>query len=557
MIIRKFSGKKNFVLNIVFLILIAASLVAALTIAYNFTSRYVYDEFERKKTEVVDETIKPYNDFFQNRIPEISLYQGYLDASSAYKFSKTILDQFPFVSRIIFYDTEVSNHKTKYAFRVNNLTIAPKAIAQYYRKQPEDSVVLYTKASGLRPVKYINEFNRVSVKLAAFLQSFELNRSTLSDESLGTFYNVTNNRVTFMNIPREEEIKAFKQLMEDEGSRSPVYQQDVLSFLLDPGKIRIKNIHPHLYEGITIIPLTSDIIEVEPEQVSTEFPLTGAFSSYKLHFVSSSDFLSDEIVRRYFPLALAILMVYGILIAIGFLIYRNLNINNKLFKLQYDFVNNLTHEFKTPVSVIKIAGNNIRRASQLSERERLHYGKILDEEADKLNDLMNKLLSFTQIENQVIKVKRENINLEVFVQNIVDTYNLKYNDFQISYTIRNVDHFYTDPVLLGSLFQNLMDNAYKYSLRGKKELDIDIAHEKTDIVFKFTDKGIGIPKEEMKNIFQKFYRIQSEYNQHGSVGLGLAFCKELVNFMEGNITVRSKVGQGSEFTITLPYNYIL
>lgn len=556
MIIRKFSGKKNFVLNTVFLMLIAASLVAALTIAYNFTSRYVYDEFERKKTEVVDETIKPYNDFFQNKIPEISLYQGYLDASSAFKFSKTILDQYPFVSRIIFYDTEVSNHRTNYAFRVNNLTIAPKSIAQYYRKQPKDSVVLYSIASGSRPVKYINEFNRVSVKLAAFLQSFELNRSTLSDESLGTFYNVTNNRVTFMNIPREEEIKAFKQLMDDGGTRSPVYQQDVLSFFLDPARLRIKNSQPHLYEKITIIPLTADIIEVDPEQVSTEFPLTGAFSSYKLHFASSSDFLSDEILRRFFPLAFAILMVYGVIIAIGFLIYRNLNINNKLFKLQYDFVNNLTHEFKTPVSVIKIAGNNIRRASQLSERERLHYGKILDEEADKLNDLMNKLLSFTQIENQVIKVKRENINLEVFVQNMVDTYNLKYKDFQISYTIRNVDHFYSDPVLLGSLFQNLMDNAYKYSLPGKKELIIDIAHEKTDIVFRFSDKGIGIPKEELKNIFKKFYRIQSEYNQQGSVGLGLAFCKELVNFMEGEIAVKSRVGQGSEFTISLPYNYI-
>jgi two-component system, OmpR family, phosphate regulon sensor histidine kinase PhoR len=345
--------------------------------------------------------------------------------------------------------------------------------------------------------------------------------------------------------------------MEDGRTKSPVYQQDVLSFLLDPAKLRIKNIHPHFYEKITIIPLTADILEVDPEQVSTEFPLTGAFSSYKLHFASSSGFLSDEILRRFFPLAVAILMVYGVIIAIGFLIYRNLNINNKLFKLQYDFVNNLTHEFKTPVSVIKIAGNNIRRANQLSERERLHYGKILDEEADKLNDLMNKLLSFTQIENQVIKVKRENINLEVFVQNMVDTYNLKYKDFQISYTIRNVDHFYSDPVLLGSLFQNLMDNAYKYSLPGKKELDIDIAHEKTDIVFKFSDKGIGIPKEEMKNIFKKFYRIQSEYNQQGSVGLGLAFCKELVNFMEGNIAVKSRVGEGSEFTLTLPYNYVL
>ena len=109
------------------------------------------------------------------------------------------------------------------------------------------------------------------------------------------------------------------------------------------------------------------------------------------------------------PIAGGLFVSYFILVLIAYLIFRNLNINSKLFKLQYDFINNLTHEFKTPVSVIKIAGNNIRSASTLSEKERLHYGKILDEEADKLNDLMNKLLSFTQIENKAIKIKLENI----------------------------------------------------------------------------------------------------------------------------------------------------
>ena len=72
-------------------------------------------------------------------------------------------------------------------------------------------------------------------------------------------------------------------------------------------------------------------------------------------------------------------------------------------------------------------------------------------------------------------------------------------------------------------------------------------------MLKFRDKGIGIPQNEIKNIFKKFYRIESLYNQNGSVGLGLAFCKELVNFMNGEITVSSKVSEGSEFKITLPY----
>jgi len=77
--------------------------------------------------------------------------------------------------------------------------------------------------------------------------------------------------------------------------------------------------------------------------------------------------------------------------------------------------------------------------------------------------------------------------------------------------------------------------------------------ERRHVVFSFIDKGIGIPKNELNNIFRKFYRLENQYNQNGSVGLGLAFCKELVNFMDGDITVKSRVDVGSEFVVTLPY----
>src|SRR5690606_39289810 len=125
-----------------------------------------------------------------------------------------------------------------------------------------------------------------------------------------------------------------------------------------------------------------------------------AFADYKLFFISTKQFLKKEIIRRFMPIAGALLLLYLVLGIIDFLIYKNLNINRKMFKLQYDFINNLTHEFKTPVSVIKIAGNNIQHAKVLTDRERLHYGRILDEEADKLNNLRNTLLSFTQIEDK-------------------------------------------------------------------------------------------------------------------------------------------------------------
>jgi len=111
---------------------------------------------------------------------------------------------------------------------------------------------------------------------------------------------------------------------------------------------------------------------------------------------------------------------------------------------------------------------------------------------------------------------------------------------------------YVDPVLLGSIFQNLIDNAYKYSKPDNKRLYISVVQTKKQVSMLFSDKGIGIAKKELAHIFKKFYRVQNQYNQQGSVGLGLAFCKELVNFMGGNITVESELGQGTTFAIVFP-----
>jgi two-component system phosphate regulon sensor histidine kinase PhoR len=545
--------RKNNLLNVSFLVLISVSLIIALLLARNFTEKYVENEFNTQKISVLEETVKPYNDFFLNRIPEISFYQGYLDSASVIKYADTVLRKYAFVSRIIFYDTQISNRLVPNAFRINNFSIVPKAIYQLGRDVPPDSVVLYKSPDKKPAIRAIDEFNRMAIKFSTYIESVDTSQSLSSDKSFEVFYNITHNRITLMNIPREEEVRIFRDLMFKDLKPSAIYEQDILSFRLNPFKLTIKNNHPELYQEINIRPLVFESVDTNPDLLNTDLALSGAFADYKLFFSSSRSFLSKEINRRFLPVAVSILIIYGILGFIAYLIYRNLHINSRMFKLQYDFINNLTHEFKTPLSVIKIAGNNIRSANTITDQERFRYGKILDEEADKLNDLMNKLLSFTQIENQSIQIKNEEINIEVFVQNLIDAYHVKYPEFEITYNIRKVEVFKSDPVLMASIFQNLIENAYKYSLPKRKYQHIDISLERGKIVFRFSDQGIGIPKEEMENIFRKFYRIQNQYNQQGSVGLGLAFCKELVNFMKGDIFVKSKVGIGSEFTIILPY----
>jgi two-component system, OmpR family, phosphate regulon sensor histidine kinase PhoR len=544
--------RKNIFLISVFLVLVVSSLVVGLTVAFTLTRKYIENEFYSKKIDVLEATINPYNDLSQNKIPEISFYQGFLDSASTAKYVDTVFRKYPFVERVVFFDVAVSNRPAEDAFQINRLSLTPRGVYQFARNNHPDSVVIYKSGSGGNlSLKISNEFNKIAFKFSGFIELLDTTKAIDHDVS-NVFYNITPNCITYMNIPRREDMRIFKELMYHDLPSSPVYEQDVMIFFLTPAKLKVINAHSELYQKIEIKPLMFESLDTDPDLMSTEIPLYGSFAGYKLHFTSSKKFLRKEIIRRYFPIAFSILLVYAVLTFIGFLIYRNLNINRRMFKLQYDFINNLTHEFKTPVSVIKIAGSNIRSARNLSDRERSHYGKILDEEADKLNDLLNKLLSFTQIENRSIQLKEEIINLDVFVQNIIDAYQIKYPDFVINCDIENVEHFKTDPVLFTSIFQNLIDNAYKYSAQ-KKELEIAIQREKRSVIFIFRDKGIGIPEEELKHIFKKFYRIQNQFNQQGSVGLGLAFCREVVNFMKGNISVKSEVGKGSEFTITLPY----
>jgi two-component system phosphate regulon sensor histidine kinase PhoR len=537
--------RKNFSLIIVFMALISVTLVIALVISYNLTSKYVENEFASKKINVLEETIKPYNDFFLNKIPEITLYQGYLTNTSAANYVNSVFRTYPFVKKVDFYEIAIGS-KPVAIKGGDNLSIAIRSVYEYRVK---GGVV-----AGIQHKSDVNEedFRDMAIKLNDYIANSDTTRGSTPDEIFKTFYDVKPNKISYMNILRREDVKIYRDLQQ-RVQPGVTYKQNMLTFLLDPYMLKVKNSHKELYQSITIKPVVYYPLENDPgDNITTEVAFPGAFSNYKLYFRSANGYLTAEVNRRFMPIGGTIVLMYLFLVLIGYLIYRNLKINLQLFKLQYDFINNFTHEFKTPVSVIKIAGSNLKGGGELSERQLKHYGKILDEEADKLNDLMNKLLSFTQLENKSIDIKKEEIDIKEFANRYIESFTMKYPDFKLSAKIKNVNTIFSDPVLLGSIFQNLMENAYKYSHPQKKELQLTITGDKKNITFSFADKGIGIPKSELNNIFNKFYRIENQYNQNGSVGLGLAFCKELINFMNGEITVNSKIDHGSEFIVILP-----
>lgn len=551
----KSSYRKNYALIPIFIVVLTITFFIALFFGYKFTQKVIESQFVTDKVEVLEEALKPYNEFIFTKIPQISLYQGYLDSTSIKGLSNNYFRNYKFIDYVTFYDIEVGNMPIEDGFRQDRFSVGVKSVYKI-KKNPNGitEVLLKFKKNqfGEFSGKDANDFSQSILKFTNYVNNFDSTREITPDLIFKVFYSFDDKQVSFINVPRESDIKVYHSLVADNSDNLVGYDQDLLTFQIDPNQLPIVNTSPYLYETILLRPVTFDSLITNKNYFTTGISLPGAFSDYQLYFISSKDYVNKRIGMLFTPIAIGILAIYFIMLFIAVLIYRNLNINAKLFKLQYDFVNNLTHEFKTPVSVIKIAANNIKAQPVLNEKDKVLYGRILEEEADKLNDLMNKLLSLTQLENRSLIIKKEQIDLYEFCRDIVDAYNIKYNDFDIEYSVQNILYYNGDRVLLYSLFQNLMDNAYKYSDTNKHKLQIKIKRIKQQLVLSFIDNGIGIPSDEIDNVFNKFYRIENQFNQQGSVGIGLAFCKEVVKFMKGEISVKSELGKGSEFKIILP-----
>lgn len=543
--------QKNFGLLIAFLVVVTALFVIAAWLARSTVANHVESEFYNRKVDVFDESIKAFNDFLYHGIPEVSYYQGFLDSAQARQFANNILRKNPFVEKVVFFDVSVTNSQAMLGgVRSRGLLFHPKSVISFHLDAQNRMVP--KSLTYEENVPFRNDFNNMGVKIFSYLDNVNEATTLTEEEIYRVFYNLSPGKITYLNIPRVNDLMVYKTLQANEELPESFFDQDMFVFQINPQKIRIVNTQPRYYEHISVVPLTDPNVMTEQAYVSTELPLPGALSDFKLKFDSSQEFMSKEINRWFFPVVLAISALYLIILSIVYLIYRSMVNNSRLYRLQYDFINNLTHEFKTPVSVIKIAGNNIKSAGKVSDQERQMYGKILDQEADKLNSLMNRLLSFAQIENKSIKFKGEWIDLHQFCKEFFSALQIKYPDMDIRYEVKATQEMYADPILLTAVFQNLVDNAYKYSNPVRRSVAVDIQQTRKNIVIVFKDKGIGIAKSELKNVFKKFYRVKNQFNQGGSIGLGLSFCKEITVFMGGEIKVESTVGEGTTFTLTFP-----
>lgn len=226
----------------------------------------------------------------------------------------------------------------------------------------------------------------------------------------------------------------------------------------------------------------------------------------------------------------------------------------RLSEIQKDFINNMTHEIKTPVSIISASAETIRNPSIVEQPQRLiNYANIIIEESNRLKLAIDRVLSIADTD-RIIKYNTDRINIHNLIEEVTNSIcnqskkniNLKFNFKAKNYSVLG-DEFY-----LSNLISNLTENAIKYS-GDDLIFQIESKNVGNCIELAFTDNGIGIDKKYLTKIFDKFYRVPTG-NLHDAkgFGIGLSYVKQIVKLHKGNIKVNSELNKGTTFVIQLP-----
>ncbi len=218
--------------------------------------------------------------------------------------------------------------------------------------------------------------------------------------------------------------------------------------------------------------------------------------------------------------------------------------------LQKEFVDNVSHEIKTPITSIK-GFAELLRDNNLSKEERNEYADIIEEEANRLLNLSTNMLKLSKLQNQNRIVNKEKINLAEQIRKAISLLEPKWKEKEIVFNVNAKEkYFYGDEDLIFQVWVNLMDNAIKFSSKNGN-VDIDLKEEENKIIISIKDYGIGMDEEEQKKIFTRFYQIDKSHSEKG-YGLGLAIVKRIIELSKGEINITSEKNVGTTVTIKLP-----
>ena len=226
----------------------------------------------------------------------------------------------------------------------------------------------------------------------------------------------------------------------------------------------------------------------------------------------------------------------------------------RMSELQKDFINNMTHEFKTPISSINIAAGVLNQDNHISRDKRLSkYTQVIKDQNDRLNRQVEKVLNVAKLESETFKLKKEDIDLIPLIKGIVDAEQIKLKEGQIFFSTDKVSATaFADRLHFTNVIHNIIDNGVKYC-HNIPQINISLSTHNDQTIIRIQDNGIGIDKENQKLIFNKFYRV-STGNIHDvkGFGLGLFYVNHVIKAHGWQINVEGSKKTGTTFKISIP-----
>jgi len=372
-----------------------------------------------------------------------------------------------------------------------------------------------------------------------FQQNFSRSK-TILDQAVFRWLRETDNKEISERVNFEELDGILGRVFVNNGVALPFYY----SIVDKQGKI-IYKCHKDIHHGD----------ENENNNVYTQklFPFEESNRSAYIQviFPTKQNFILNS-MSLLLPSVALILIILIIFIVAIIIIFKQKQLNN----MKNDFVNNMTHELKTPISTISLASQMLQDTGVGKTPETLkHISNVIRDETKRLSIQVEKVLEMSIFEKDKSMLKLNEIEINSLIADITGNFSLKVTSKggKITSILKAAnDVALVDEVHFTNVIFNLMDNALKYSNKPLL-LTIETWNEKDNLLISIEDNGIGIHKEDIKHIFDKFYRV-STGNLHNvkGFGLGLAYVKKIVKEHRGSIRVESELNIGTKFTITIP-----
>ncbi|MEM8523291.1 MAG: HAMP domain-containing sensor histidine kinase [Bacteroidota bacterium] len=310
----------------------------------------------------------------------------------------------------------------------------------------------------------------------------------------------------------------------------------------------------HYYRSDSLYASTTNKNPFKPIYETNEIRNPGFLntnSSVKAVFPSQTFFLLKQMSIN----LLASLFLLIITTASFIYMLRIIFEQKKLSEIKNDFINNMTHELKTPISILSATNEAMTNFNALEDRNRTkQYLGIVKNEIERLSGMVEKVLNISIYEKATFNLKLEATNVEELLSGLASKYKIvQHKDIKIDYENQLIDPvLQLDKVHFTNVLNNLLDNAIKYS-QERIQVAIKSFEDTKNVIIQISDNGIGIAKGHQERIFDKFYRVPTgNLHKVKGFGLGLSYVKKIVEKHNGAIEVKSELNQGSVFTIWLP-----